>query len=664
MIGARRLILAFAAAFASLSGAAAQQVPPGAPETPYVDPAKAYLFAHMMTGHYGVLYYSVSLDGLHWTQLNDGQPVSQDYHGHASIARGADGRYYLVGNRSDEDPFIRFWVSSDLIEWTPLGTYRPDLSNIPGHPHTLQRIGAPKLYFDKPSGQFLLTWHTPNRDGSPQDPERYWASQRTLYTLSPDLTHFPDPPRRLLDWDMATIDTIVRPNDAGPGYCAIIKDERYPSYGWTTGKTVRISCGPSLTGPFPLPGPPLSPNFREAPTIIRSPDDSEWLLYYEQYAGTSYGLTKGKTLEGPWYQVSGNSGVPEWNRYDMVPGARHGSMMAIGRKEYDALVQAFPNQVADGAAEGASNATFVNPLLPSGPDPYVVRDGDVYYYMHTKGDSLEIWKTTDLADLANAEHHVVWRPSPPAPNGRSIWAPELHRIDGRWYIYYTAADSAHDDDDHRGVFVLENGSDDPLTGEWIDRGRVRTAHPGIDGTTFVYGGKRYFVYSPYVGPDSDLAIAEMSDPVTLAGPETIIAVPDQPWERRGGRQILEGPAFLPSQDGKLYLSYSGSACWSDDYAVGLLHAPAGSDPLDAAAWSKSPAPVVAKSPGGHVFAPGHNGFFTTPSGQDWIVYHANPRAGMGCTPKRAPHIQRVRWTADGQPVFAAPVAGRETPGPR
>lgn len=102
--------------------------------------------------------------------MNGGQPVSADYHGHASIARGGDGRYYLVGNKSDDDPFIRFWVSDDLIEWRPYGTYRPELGNIPGHPHTFQRIGAPKLYYDKPSRQFLLTWHTPNVPGSDRDP--------------------------------------------------------------------------------------------------------------------------------------------------------------------------------------------------------------------------------------------------------------------------------------------------------------------------------------------------------------------------------------------------------------------------------------------------------------------------------------------------------------
>ncbi|WBY08221.1 hypothetical protein PIB19_01295 [Sphingomonas sp. 7/4-4] len=147
----------------------------------------------MTKARYGVLYYSVSEDGLHWRQVNGGRPVSEDYHGHASIARGADGRYFLVGNKSDEDPYIRFWVSDDLIRWTPWGTYRPDLSNIPGHAGALQRIGAPKLFFDRRSGKFLLTWHTPNVPGDPKDPERYWASQRTLYVQSRDLKTFEGP---------------------------------------------------------------------------------------------------------------------------------------------------------------------------------------------------------------------------------------------------------------------------------------------------------------------------------------------------------------------------------------------------------------------------------------------------------------------------------------
>ena len=129
-------------------------------------------------------------------------------------------------------------------------------------------------------------------------------------------------------------------------------------------------------------------------------------------------------------------------------------------------------------------------------------------------------------------------------------------------------------------------------------------------------------------------------------------------QRQGGRQILEGPAFLKGPRGDLFLSYSGSACWSDGYAVGLLHAPPGSDPLDPKSWTKRDQPVIATSSEGHVFAPGHNGFFTAPSGKAWIIYHANPRADMKCTPARAPHIQAIDWSADGQPIFAAPASGQ------
>ncbi|QQV79082.1 glycoside hydrolase family 43 protein [Sphingomonas aliaeris] len=309
-----------------------------------------------------------------------------------------------------------------------------------------------------------------------------------------------------------------------------------------------------------------------------------------------------------------------------------------------------------GADARAPERRIRNPLLPSGPDPWIVRQGDTYFYMNTLGNRLAIRKTKDLARLADADEKTVWTPPAAGPNSISIWAPELHRIGGSWYIYYTAAASGHDDDAHRGIFVLENRRADPTEGVWVDRGRLNTAHNGIDGTTFAHAGKRYFVYSPYVGPDSVLAIAEMSDPWTLKGPESIIARPDLDWERRGGRQILEGPEFLVGPKGDLFLSYSASACWSDDYAIGLLHARPGSDPLDPAIWSKSPRPVIAKAPDRNVYAPGHNGFFTARDGTTWIVYHANPAAGMKCTAKRSPRIQQVRWSSRGLPLFDRPIA--------
>src|SRR3546814_440325 len=45
-------------------------------------------------------------------------------------------------------------------------------------------------------------------------------------------------------------------------------------------------------------------------------------------------------------------------------------------------------------------------------------------------------------------------------------------------------------------------------------------------------------------------------PISLTGPESVIAMPDKVWEKQGGRQILEGPEFLRGPKGDLFLTYS------------------------------------------------------------------------------------------------------------
>jgi hypothetical protein len=309
------------------------QVAPG--EKPKFE---AYLFAHMMQGDYWRLYYSVSTNGLHWTILNGGKRVNEEYRGHADICKGHDGRYYLVGNRADDRPDINFWVSDDLVKWEKYSDHIPDLKRVPDYPKAMARIGAPKLFFDEESAQYVLTWHTTHDLGPTDLPEPYWAGQRTLYATSKDLRSFSEPPRKLFTWDIATIDTIIRKVD--DHYYAIIKDERYPTLDWPTGKTIRICRASKLLGPYSEPGPPISPNFREAQTLIPSPNGKAWYLYYEQYPGVAYGLSVAATLEGPWFQAAGNQ-LPAWDKYSLPPKVRHGSMLPITREQYDTLLAAF-----------------------------------------------------------------------------------------------------------------------------------------------------------------------------------------------------------------------------------------------------------------------------------------------------------------------------------
>ncbi|HUC84422.1 MAG TPA: hypothetical protein VL970_04445 [Candidatus Acidoferrales bacterium] len=320
------------------SGHAQMPDPPGQVGSGEKAQYEAYLFAHMMDGDYGRLYYSVSLDGLHWEMLHGGQRVFEEYHGHASFCKGPDGRYYLVGNRGDDQPDINFWVSDDLITWKKYSDYAPDLKQVPDYPNALARIGAPKLFFDRANSRYILTWHTPHDLGQTDLPEPYWASQRTLFVTSKNLVTFSDPPRKLFSWNMATIDVILQPE--GGFFYAIIKDERYPTLDWTTGKTIRICRAANPLGPYSEPGPSVSPNFREAPTLIPSPNGKAWYLYYEQYPGVAYGLSVAATLDGPWFQVAGNQ-QPAWNKFQMPPKVRHGSMLPVTRQQYDALVGAF-----------------------------------------------------------------------------------------------------------------------------------------------------------------------------------------------------------------------------------------------------------------------------------------------------------------------------------
>lgn len=308
--------------------------------------------------------------------------------------------------------------------------------------------------------------------------------------------------------------------------------------------------------------------------------------------------------------------------------------------------------------------TFTNPLLTSGADPWVIFKDGYYYYTNTTGRDLTLWRTSDFTDLSQAEKKTVWTPPASGPNSKDIWAPELHHLNGKWYLYYTATDKAKPGDQNRYVFVLENASANPLTGNWTDKGKINTNYTGLDGSIFEHKGKQYFLYSGYAGPQSNLFIAEMVNPWTITTKQVEIARPTLPWEKYDGREICEGPEFLKGKRGKLFIVYSASACWDDNYALGMLTASETSDLLDPASWTKANQPVFAKSIANSVFGAGHNCFTKSPDGkEDWIVYHAKAEANKECK-DRTPRAQRFTWKPDGSPDFGIPVAaGAAVPKP-
>jgi GH43 family beta-xylosidase len=313
----------------------------------------------------------------------------------------------------------------------------------------------------------------------------------------------------------------------------------------------------------------------------------------------------------------------------------------------------------------AREVTFDNPLLAQRADPHAMLHSDgLYYFTATVPayDRIELRRTPDLNRLASAETKVVWRKHDAGEMSHHIWAPEIHHIDGKWYIYFTAsrADSIWE----IRPYVLMNESPDPFEGAWRELGRIRTGWESfsLDGTTFVHRGKRYFAWtqrgrSPEEGKGTNIYLAEMDSPTSITGRVALLSKPEFEWETRK-YEVNEGPAVI-IRHGRVFMTYSASAT-NHHYCVGLLTASEDADLLDPKSWQKSPEPVFQTSEAHGVYGPGHNSFTTTPDGQtDIFVYHAREyREIQGHElqdPNRSTRAQVLRWRGDGTPDFGEPL---------
>lgn len=313
--------------------------------------------------------------------------------------------------------------------------------------------------------------------------------------------------------------------------------------------------------------------------------------------------------------------------------------------------------------------TFSNPLLGGGADPWALWHEGNYYYMNTTGGKLVLWVTPDITDLKNAEKEIIWEPADPKVS-KHIWAPEIHYIDGKWYVYFSADDG---NTDNHQVYVLENTSANPLEGEFKMKGRISTDKDNnwaIDASVFEHRGKLYMVWSGWQTRRIDtetqcIYIASMKNPWTLDSDRVLLSKPEYDWERlyinEDGSHpkhiiyVNEGPQPLVSPNGKLvHIIYSASGCWTPHYCLGRLTAKANSDLLDPASWSKAMEPQFKQSPENKVYGPGHNSFFKSPDGkEDYILYHA--RNSENSKASRSPRIQKIGWDRKGYPVFGTPL---------
>ena len=276
-----------------------------------------------------------------------------------------------------------------------------------------------------------------------------------------------------------------------------------------------------------------------------------------------------------------------------------------------------------------------------GQDPWVVaHDGSLLLVQSAAGSRRIVDKRfRDLDRMDRNAETVIWPPKGSSAR-RQVWAPELHQIEGRWYVYFAASDGRMPN--HR-MFVLV--ADDPL-GPYTEVGKI--CDPcrdvwAIDMTVFAHAGGLYAIWSGWDGAHDgfpqNLYIAPMANPWTLSGERRCLSRPEHGWEMSVA-PVNEGPTVLRHPgSGGLFVAYAADASWTTAYKTGLLKW-TGGDIIDPAAWQKLPDPW---------FTGGGHGCVVDTAAGSHFVYHRKLTGEPGWADREI-RSAPLFWHAAGYPV--------------
>lgn len=311
-------------------------------------------------------------------------------------------------------------------------------------------------------------------------------------------------------------------------------------------------------------------------------------------------------------------------------------------------------------------------------DPFVTKGSDGWYYftasypMYGKNDSegydrviLRRAKTID--GLKNAEEKVIWDEKDSNAYFRFIWAPEIHEINGKWYVLFAASGSENNVWDIDCHIIMCEGND-PYSDKWIDKGKFEACDGdefsfrgfSLDMTHFECNGKHYVAWAQNGGNSNVyLATVDPEKPWKTTCKAMLLTKPEYEWERVN-IPVNEGPAVMIHGD-KVFLAFSASAT-GPEYCIGLMYAEEKADLMNIDHWTKLSKPLLTSNDLIGEYGPGHNSFVKDENGEWVFVYHSRDEkcfkgeCGYGdqdplYDPCRSARKRKVLWDKNGFPIL-------------
>lgn len=342
-----------------------------------------------------------------------------------------------------------------------------------------------------------------------------------------------------------------------------------------------------------------------------------------------------------------------------------------------------------------SEREFENPFIEQRADPYICYDevNELYYftasypayYNGNNGYDRIILRAAETVEgLADAEEVVLWHATESTSVNSAgttlnttpyIWAPEIHNVDGKWYVFYASGTSTtgpwprcytlvcidNENPSDPASWVREDGT------AWVEKNTsVQSRYfsqMSLDMTYFEQNGKHYVCWADFPDGPSSLYLQEV-DPAQpwkgISDKVLRISQPEYSWESIA-HVVNEGATVLKN-NGKIFLAFSGSGT-GPEYSIGLLYADEDADLLDMDSWTKLSYPILTSDHVPGEYGPGHNSFVYDQQRQEWLfVYHArseecylnNCQWGSSDSlydPCRHARVRRVHWDEDGFPIL-------------